>query len=134
MNDAASLNDLCPGSERKSKYRIRSVLNQLNSYLNSCHLAQEKRGDTFPNLAGFCRYLGCGISEFERLQTAKPELYDQICAILEDEALNAEISPSILNAYLKKRLGYTEKAEIGTETSCGEIRLVFEHDISEDGS
>ena len=53
--------------------------------------------------------------------------------VLEDEALNAELSPTVLTAYLKKRLGYGEKSEATTSAECGQLRLVFEHDILEDG-
>ena len=50
------------------------------------------------------------------------------------EALNAELSPTVLTAYLKKRLGYGEKSEATTSTECGQLRIVFEHDILEDGA
>ena len=56
-------------------------------------------------------------------------------AILEDETLNAALSPTLLSAYLKRRLGYADKAAKTeqNETECGLMRLVFEHDIEEDG-
>ena len=88
----------------------------------------------FPNVAGFCRYFGIGQQKFERLSKKYPEEFEKLSAILEDEALNSEISASVLTAYLKKRLGYSdsdkpEKSEIDT----GQMRLVFEHDILSDG-
>lgn len=112
----------------------------MDAYLQDCRASsEESRGGKrqekiFPNLAGFCRQLGCGISSAERLRREHPALYDRICAILEDEALNASISPNLLSAYLKRRLGYGEKQESeGVTAECDQLRLVFEHDILEDG-
>ena len=67
-------------------------------------------------------------------QKKYPEEFEKLSAIFEDEALNSEISASLLTAYLKKRLGYgenekTEKSEVET----GQIRLIFDHDILSDG-
>lgn len=72
---------------------------------------------------------------YEQLEDRYPEYADWLCAVFEDETLNTSASPTLLSAYLKRRLGYTErvgKAE-GSETECGMMRLVFEHDIREDG-
>ncbi|MBR2926978.1 MAG: hypothetical protein IKC31_05330 [Clostridia bacterium] len=112
------------------------LLDALQSYLDSCHSVQEpnkKKASVFPNLAGFCRRLGEGLGWIESLRHSQPTLYDRICTVLEDEALNAELSPTVLTAYLKKRLGYGEKSEATTSAECGQLRLVFEHDILEDG-
>ena len=113
----------------------------MDAYLLSCRLgdgeesgSSKKRERSFPNLAGFCRHLGCGVSSADRLRHSHPELYARLCAILEDEALNASISPNLLSAYLKRRLGYAEEKETAAvSTSCEQLRLVFEHDILEDG-
>ena len=108
----------------------------LLQYLTLCH--QGSRADPkhpiLPNLAGFCRFLGCGTAELEELRGTHPALLDRLTAILEDEALNALLSPTLLNAYLKRRLSYADKAEEAhTGAECGEMRLVFDHDILEDG-
>lgn len=112
----------------------------MDAYLQECRASGEpskgaKHAEgSFPNLAGFCRLLGCGVSSAERLRREHPSLYDRICAILEDEALNASISPNLLSAYLKRRLGYGEKQESeGVTAECEQLRLVFEHNILEDG-
>ncbi len=113
------------------------LLEELQCYLDSCHGTDgadgKKKHRLFPNLAGFCRRLGEGLTFLEALRHSEPTLYDRICAILEDEALNAELSPTLLAAYLKKRLGYGEKNETASAADCGQLRLVFEHDILEDG-
>ncbi len=113
------------------------IFGELEHYIESCQAPEDgsskKKKGKFPNLAGFCRRLGQGISWFDGLQHSHPLLYERICAVLEDEALNAELSPTVLAAYLKKRLGYGDKPEVTSETDCGQIRLVFEHDIVEDG-
>ncbi|MBQ8431383.1 MAG: hypothetical protein IJX28_00715 [Clostridia bacterium] len=112
----------------------------LNQYLQSCRGSPEDNkgkhaSSTFPNLAGFCRWLGCGRTEIDALQSTNPLLYDRICTVLEDEALNSELSASILTVYLKQRLGYGEPSTAKTSAPQGEqLQLVFEHDILQDGS
>ena len=55
-------------------------------------------------------------------------------AVFEDEALNSELSPTVITAYLKQRLEYGERAE-PKRAACElpEVKLVFDHDIFEDG-
>ena len=111
----------------------------LELYLKSC----QREGDadakkstaTFPNLAGFCRFIGCGLAAMELLRDGNPEVYDYVCTVLEDEALRYSVSPTVMSAYLKQRLGLGEKpGDSGTKsTECGQLKLVFEHDILEDG-
>lgn len=138
MKETVSNPSLDDPLETNNSDGVSSLLAKLNAYLKSCHFPNEdnskKRTDGFPNLAGFCRYLGCGISALDELRRTEPTLYDHICAILEDEALNAEVSPTVLTAYLKKRLGYSEHSTERADTDCGEFRLIFEHDVLEDGS
>ena len=99
-------------------------------------MEEGKKGNAkFPNIAGFCRYLGCGTAALAQLEDRYPDQADLLLAIFEDETLNAALSPTLLSAYLKKRLGYADKTVKGeqNETECGLMRLVFEHDIEEDG-
>lgn len=121
-------------------------------YIVFCHTSKEKERENerqsaqskkksndppqrFPNVAGFCRYFGIGHQKYERLSKKYPEEFEKLAAILEDEALNSEISASVLTAYLKKRLGYTDadKSE-KNEVEAGQIRLIFDHDILSDGT
>ena len=89
----------------------------------------------FPNLAGFCRFLGVGMAKMEQLAAKEPEIYDSLCAVFEDEALNSGVSASVLTPYFKKRLGYAEKAPASSDDEDpGGIRLIFDHDIWEDGA
>ena len=117
--------------------RLKSYLNR---YLESCKPpadADPKRAvGKFPNLAGFCRWLGCGVSEADTLRLSHPQAADWLNAVMEDEALNsnAPISATLLSAYLKRRLGYSEKPDTVSSADCGEMRVIFEHDISEDGA
>ena len=117
--------------------RQKRLLALLEEYVMACrppHEADTKKANgKFANLAGFCRFLGCGISHLQKLCGDAPLLYDLICTTLEDELLISSPSPSLLSYYLKKRLGYDEKEETSS-ASCGEMRLVFEHDILEDGA
>lgn len=86
----------------------------------------------FPNLAGFCRYLGIGTQELERILGEFPDEYDRILAVLEDEALNSGISATLLSAYLKKRLGYDATSK--SQGTSAQLEICFEHDIMEDGA
>ena len=81
-------------------------------------------------MAGFCRYLGISTDELERLSRDFPVQYGRLISVFEDEALNSGLSPTLLSAYLKKRIGY----EVAKKSACDEqIRISFEHDILEDG-
>ena len=117
--------------------RQKRLLELLDDYIKFCRPPPEADGKKtnlrLANLAGFCRFLGCGISHLQKLCSEVPRLYDLVCTILEDELLISSPSPSLLSYYLKKRLGYDEKEE-SSSASCGEMRLVFEHDILEDGA
>ena len=113
----------------------------LEEYIASCHGANEAssptdkrtkglgRGDRFPNLAGFCRYLGCSTEEWFAMEAEHPTAFGRLRATLEDEALNAAMSPTVIAAYLKKRLGYDKEANEET----GPLTVQFEHDIFRDG-
>ena len=62
------------------------------------------------------------------------EVADVIRAMLEDEALNSDMAATLLSSYLKKRLGYgdpTEPKHAACDT--GDMKIVFEHDVYEDG-
>ena len=118
--------------------KSKSLAELLDQYLKSCSGGDGQTGkksdQRFPNLAGFCRSLGCGLGAFSQLTDVYPNYADWISAVFEDETLNASLSPTLLSAYLKRRLGYADKEKVDeSETDCGLMRLVFEHDITEDG-
>ena len=88
----------------------------------------------FPNIAGFCRFFGFSEDALEKIKDEFPESYSALCFIFEDEALNSDISASVLSAYLKKRLGYgEEKEKVNSSLEFNQLKLVFEHDIVADG-
>ena len=101
----------------------------LGSYLEDC-----RNTEKLPNLAGFCRFCGCGIDEFRLMRDSHREIGDAVTAALEDEALNAGFSSSVLSVYLKLRLGYgcEEKSE-KSSADAGTLRLIFDHDAYADG-
>ena len=111
-----------------------SVEKRLHAYLQRCHA--EEDGGAFPNLAGFCRYLGVGIRTFCELGAQYPAAYDAVMTQLEDEALNADHLPansaSLTAAYFKRRLGYDAQEPARAES--GEVRVIFDHDIVEAGA
>ena len=87
-----------------------------------------------PNPAGFCRFLKKGVDFWDKLRDEDPKLYGVFCAAFEDEALNSDLSPTLLSSYLKKRLGYGEQKASESLADCGPMTRVFEHDINEDGA
>ena len=119
----------------------RGILGEiLKEYIAFCHspadppYAEKKsratvRVERFPNLAGFCRYLGCSMDEWLSMEQQHPDAFGRLRAVLEDEALNAAMSPTVIAAYLKRRLGYEKDAEENE----GTVAIQFEHDILEDG-
>lgn len=129
-----------PIGERLGRASVRKrVPELLEAYVKSCRPPSEgdpkKNPPKFPNLAGFCRFIGGTVSSMEDLRAVDPALFGWICTVLEDEALNFSSSPTLLSAYLKRRLGYGDAhdGENGS-AACGDVRLVFEHDIGEDGA
>ena len=117
-----------------------TILNLLNEYIIACankkacdeNTKESKTGPPpiFPNLAGFCRFLNISTSELEELGKQFPNHYNRLLTILEDEALNSKLSPTIVSAYMKKRLGYDRTNPIQNNT---QMEIKFEHDIFEDG-
>ena len=115
-----------------------SIVRTFDDYLLFCRAEGEcvkrKNAGRIPNVAGFCRFTASTLSDFERLKNTRPEVHGALCAALEDEALNSEMSASILSVYLKLRLGYSgeDKEDVGI-TDTGQLRLIFDHDAYEDG-
>jgi hypothetical protein len=115
-----------------------SIITLFEDYLSSCRAdgaeGKRKSAGRIPNVAGFCRFTASTLSDFERLKNTRPEVHGALCAALEDEALNSEMSASILSVYLKLRLGYSgeDKEDVGI-TDTGQLRLIFDHDAYEDG-
>ena len=106
------------------------------AYIESCSCeGGSKHGGRFANMAGFCRYLGMGVEQFCLSMKERQEEYDALCAMFEDEALNSGLSATLISAYLKRHLGYGEKSEAAGKSTMEleQIKLVFEHDIYEDG-
>ena len=112
-----------------------STLGTKASSRAGARLAQRAQdGIRFPNLAGFCRYLGIGLSEFSEVMEKYPAECDAVLAALEDEALNLCNSATLISAYMKQRLGYGRlSAEPKYHCDSEQLELVFEHDIFEDG-
>ena len=106
-------------------------------YVRSCRESESRNGkksyERFPNIAGFARTLGVGVSTLKKIRNLFPDQYGAMLALFEDEALNSTQSASILSAYMKEHLGFGEKKEGGAILGVGDVKLVFEHDITTDG-
>ena len=116
-----------------------TLFSAVEDYIEQCYASQAdgeskpkvKPKIRFPNVAGFCRYLGTGISDVLVFKTEYPFEYDRLLAIFEDEALNSDVSSTLLSAYMKKRLLYA--VEDAPRSVLGEVRYCFEHDVFADG-
>ena len=107
-------------------------------YISSC-LGDEassvkKSAKRFPNLAGFARTLKMGVGDFQIVEQGWPDQYGAMLALFEDEALNSDKNATVLNTYIKERLKFGEKKEGGATLPVGDIKVIFEHDIAEDGA
>ena len=112
------------------------IVDAIGDYVLLCRKetgGNPKSAGRIPNVAGFCRSLGVTLSDFDRLKKTRPEHHGAICAALEDEALNSQMTATILSIYLKHRLGYSEDREEVGVTDSGQLRLIFDHDAFEDG-
>jgi hypothetical protein len=106
-------------------------------YIRSCRESSQASGkrtsERFPNIAGFARTLGVGVSTLKKIEAAWPDQYELLLALFEDEALNSDKSATLINVYMKEHLGFGEKKEGDAILPIGDIKVVFEHDIQEDG-
>ncbi len=129
MNSAKSISSINDGGK---------ILTLLNKYIIACANAQSEGKKSsksappsaFPNFAGFCRFLKSSTAELEALRDKFPEDYAKMLTVLEDEALNSKLSPTIVSAYMKKRLGYDKTTSVQNDS---QMEIKFEHDIFEDG-
>jgi hypothetical protein len=118
--------------------RGEELVELLSSYIEECRGggacgSGRKKDGRIANVAGFCRYIGVGVDDFDTLAKTDPETYSTLCAVFEDEAFNSAMSPSILSVYLKLRLGYDGETRGGSVADTGQLRLVFDHDAYADG-
>ena len=86
-----------------------------------------------PNMAGFFRRLGFGARELDHLKNTYRDEYRTVMMIFEDEAINSMRPPSLVSSYMKQYFKNDEGDEVASESRCGPITLVFDHDIDLDG-
>ncbi|MBR2353087.1 MAG: hypothetical protein IKA76_01110 [Clostridia bacterium] len=131
----------------ENAFRRKNYDRLLKKYIASCHPASEEDGailprapkkpeGRFPNLAGFCRFLHIGTEDLVDLSEKYPDAIAYVYAVLEDEALNSSVSPTLLTAYLKRRLGYDKENERKEKLLPTDPQPIirFEHDIYGDGA
>ncbi len=112
------------------------IAGKRNYYARFDRLWKIKKNDPdeerFPNVAGFCRYMGISTRKYNEISAICPEETGQISAAFEDEALNSDKPAAIIGAYLKARLGWAD-AKADKNSSGDEVKVVFEHDVLSDG-
>ena len=86
-----------------------------------------------PNMAGFFRRLGFGARELDHLKNTYRDEYRTVMMIFEDEAINSPRPPSLVSSYMKQYFREDEAGQASSESRCGPITLVFDHDIDVDG-
>ncbi len=128
-----SLEAACRNGEifRLLEEYIRSCYENCDSSEEEAKRSAKKAKRRFPNAAGFCRYCKIGEGEYECLAEKYPLEFERIQAVFEDEALNSEVSPTVLSAYMKKWVGYEKSPK--TQVCDGQLKIIFDHDIMEDG-
>ena len=127
-----------PAESKLSETNGGEIIKLLEQYLLLCRAddtnedskKKKCRDAIFPNLAGFCRFIGVSTSELEAYGKNFSTEYERILTVLEDEALNSKLSPALVSSYLKKRLGYDGVKQV---TESPQLEIKFEHDIFEDG-
>ena len=116
-------------------FREGTAVRRAERYVRDCKESEEASG-RFPNLAGFGRDLGVGLDELCRMGEKYPKVYDAVLAVLEDGALNADHIPGksalLTMNYFRRRLGYEQPKGKGQGQE-DKVRVVFDHDILEDG-
>ena len=85
-----------------------------------------------PNMAGFFRRLGFGARELDHFKSEHKDVYRTVLMIFEDEAINSTRPPSLVSAYMKQYFRSDTDSDV-SESQCGPITLVFDHDIDADG-
>jgi hypothetical protein len=129
-NEAELIDDICQ----------RNTLTELaEQYISFCLSTDENAGSKqgnrvrLPNICGFFRWLRLGASALDRLKRDHSEEYRTLQMIFEDEALNSPLPPSIISTYMKQSFSSRLDDSSVSESTCGPITLVFEHDIDNDG-
>ena len=113
-------------TEEKSK----KLISALREYIEKCNAEKERRKEKgpFPNVCGYCRYMGIGINKLKEELKEEDALSDRIATVLEDAAINSDPSAGTLSHCIKLVDGIR-----GSET--GTLTVIFSHpDGEEDAS
>ena len=130
INEAELIDDIC---------RRNTMTELAEQYISFC---LDANGDVslkqsgrvrLPNMCGFFRWLRLSASALDRLKRDHSEEYRTLQMIFEDEALNSPLPPSIISTYMKQSFSSRIDADTVSESACGPITLIFEHDIDNDG-
>lgn len=90
-------------------------------------------GSRLPNISGFFRWLRFGAGALDHFKSQHADAHRTVMMIFEDEAINSLRPPSLVAAYMKQFFKADADAPQKTESICGAINLVFDHDVSLDG-
>ena len=105
------------------------ILDLSDEYVKYCR----ENGARLPNISGFLRRLRFGAAELDRLRRDYRQVYRTILMTFEDEAINSTRSPSLVSVYLKQYFKSDIEDSEESESRCGPLTLVFDHDITLDG-
>ena len=90
-------------------------------------------GGRLPNMSGFFRWLRFGAGALDHFKNRHADAHRTVMMIFEDEAINSPRPPSLVAAYMKQFFKSDAEDAPKTESQCGPITLVFDHDVSLDG-
>lgn len=130
IDEAEILDDIC-----KRNTMIELAEQYIAFCLSSEGFNEDKHSKRvrLPNICGFFRWLRLSASALDKLKRDHIEEYRTLQMIFEDEALNSPLPPSIISTYMKQSFSSRIDEDRVSESSCGPINLIFEHDINNDG-
>ncbi len=98
---------------------------KLKSYIKHC---SDEKARRLPNAAGFCRFCLISRNDFANLKTQFPLMFDIAQSTFIDEALNTKFPNSAANMSFITDFNSSMSGERGDT-----VKIICEHDISEDG-
>ena len=108
--------------------RSKQLISALREYIEKCNADKERRKDKgpFPNVCGYCRYMGIGINKLSGELKEEEALSDRIATVLEDAVINSDPSAGVLSHCIR----LVDRIRTGKEEDG--ITVIFSHGDGEE--
>ena len=83
---------------------------------------------SFPNVCGFCRFIGKGTRELIETLSGDKETADRILTVFEDEAFRSGASSAVMTQYLKLLDELRELSRLCRAEESTHISVIFPHE------